>query len=123
LRKLSELLLEVASVFQLINPTGPAFNIGTTTSIMYKINEYVATTNPWLGTGNNIYYTNISYDDGFGSQYQKIIQTYIYCKMNNLQFASVNFKSLPLLLTFAVIETQFNLIIDWPSTIPNINSI
>ena len=44
--------------FQLINPTGPAFNIGTTTSITYKINEYVATTNPWLGTGNNIYYTN-----------------------------------------------------------------
>ncbi len=36
---------------------------------------------------NNIYYTNISYDDGFGSQYQKIIQTYIYCKMNNLSFA------------------------------------
>ena len=36
---------------------------------------------------NNIYYTNISYDDGFGSQYQKIIQTYIYCKMNNLPFA------------------------------------
>ena len=36
---------------------------------------------------NNIYYTNISYDDGFGSQYQKIIQTYIYCKMNNLNFA------------------------------------
>ena len=36
---------------------------------------------------NNIYYKNISYDDGFGSQYQKIIQTYIYCKMNNLNFA------------------------------------
>ena len=36
---------------------------------------------------NNIYYTNFSYDDGFGSQYQKIIQTYIYCKMNNLPFA------------------------------------
>ena len=36
---------------------------------------------------DNIYYTNISYDDGFGSQYQKIIQTYIYCKMNNLPFA------------------------------------
>ena len=35
---------------------------------------------------NNIYYTNISYD-GFGSQYQKIIQTYIYCKMNSLPFA------------------------------------
>jgi hypothetical protein len=36
---------------------------------------------------NNIYYTNFSYDDGFGSQYQKIIQTYIYCKINNLRFA------------------------------------
>jgi hypothetical protein len=35
----------------------------------------------------NKYYTNINYRDGFGSQYQKIIQTYIYCKLNNLNFA------------------------------------
>ena len=35
---------------------------------------------------NNVYYTNFSYD-GFGAQYQKIILTYIFCKMNNLNFA------------------------------------
>ena len=35
---------------------------------------------------NNVYYTSIECD-GFGSQYQKTIQTYIYCKMNNLGFA------------------------------------
>ena len=35
---------------------------------------------------SNIYYTNISVKDGFGSQYQKIIQTYIVCKDNNLKF-------------------------------------
>ena len=43
---------------------------------------------------NNIYYTNISYDDGFGSQYQKIIQTYIYCKMNNCFEGYPNYKLL-----------------------------
>lgn len=31
-------------------------------------------------------YTYIGHD-GFGSQYQKIIETYIYCKKHNLQFA------------------------------------
>jgi hypothetical protein len=35
----------------------------------------------------NIFYTNVTYNDGFGSQYQKIFQTYIFCKMNNLNFA------------------------------------
>jgi hypothetical protein len=34
----------------------------------------------------NKFYTNISANDGFGSQYQKIIQTYIFCKMHNLNF-------------------------------------
>jgi hypothetical protein len=34
-----------------------------------------------------IYYTNTNYNDGFGSQYQKIIQTYVLCKMCNLKFA------------------------------------
>jgi hypothetical protein len=33
------------------------------------------------------YYTQIKVNDGFGAQFQKIIQTYIYCKMNNLNFA------------------------------------
>jgi len=33
------------------------------------------------------YFTSIKSSDGFGAQYQKIIQTYIYCKMNNLNFA------------------------------------
>ena len=31
-------------------------------------------------------YTNIVFGDGFGAQYQKIIQTFIYCKHNNLSF-------------------------------------
>jgi hypothetical protein len=32
-------------------------------------------------------YTSIKSNDGFGSQYQKIIQTYIFCKIHNLTFA------------------------------------
>ena len=31
-------------------------------------------------------YTNIKCKDGFGSQYQKIVQTYIFCRMHNLNF-------------------------------------
>jgi len=31
-------------------------------------------------------FTNIIGNDGFGAQYQKIIQTFIYCKANNLKF-------------------------------------
>jgi hypothetical protein len=33
------------------------------------------------------YYTSIISNDGFGSQYQKILQTYIYCKIHNINFA------------------------------------
>lgn len=33
------------------------------------------------------YYTQIKVNDGFGAQFQKIIQTYIYCKINNLNYA------------------------------------
>lgn len=32
-------------------------------------------------------YLTITAVDGFGSQYQKIIESYIFCKMNNLNFA------------------------------------
>jgi hypothetical protein len=32
------------------------------------------------------YCTNIKCHDGFGSQYQKILQTYIFCKIHNLNF-------------------------------------
>lgn len=32
-------------------------------------------------------YLTITAIDGFGSQYQKIIESYIFCKMNNLNFA------------------------------------
>jgi len=32
------------------------------------------------------YYTHTSFGDGFGSQYQKIVETYIYCKLNNLEY-------------------------------------
>jgi hypothetical protein len=35
----------------------------------------------------NQFYTSIKSKDGFGAQYQRIIQTYIYCKINNLNFA------------------------------------
>lgn len=40
----------------------------------------------------NKYYTNIKSRDGFGSQYQKILQTYVYCKINNLNFAYSDFE-------------------------------
>ena len=33
------------------------------------------------------YYTSIKSKDGFGAQYQRIIQTYIFCKLHNLNFA------------------------------------
>jgi hypothetical protein len=33
-----------------------------------------------------MFYTTIHMEDGFGAQYQKIIQTYIYCKLYNLNF-------------------------------------
>lgn len=34
-----------------------------------------------------IYYTNKNLSDGFGAQYQKIIQTYIYCRIKHFPFA------------------------------------
>lgn len=34
----------------------------------------------------NQFYTSIESNDGIGAQYQKIIQTYIYCKIHNLNF-------------------------------------
>lgn len=34
-------------------------------------------------------YSNFRGGDGFGSQYQKIVQTYIYCKIHNLNFVYV----------------------------------
>lgn len=40
----------------------------------------------------NKYYTSIKSRDGFGAQYQRIIQTYIYCKIHNLNFAYSNFE-------------------------------
>lgn len=36
-------------------------------------------------------YTTIKSTDGFGAQYQKIIQTYIYCKLNGLNFVYTPF--------------------------------
>ena len=38
------------------------------------------------------YYTSIECFDGFGSQYQKKLQTYIYCKIHNMNFAYNKFK-------------------------------
>ena len=35
---------------------------------------------------DKIYYTTEKSYDGFGAQYQRIIQTYIYCKMHNFDF-------------------------------------
>ena len=37
------------------------------------------------------YYTSIKSSDGFGAQYQRIIQTYIYCKSTGLQFVYTPF--------------------------------
>jgi hypothetical protein len=39
----------------------------------------------------DIFYTNTSFNDGFGSQYQKILQTYIFCKIHNLNFVYTPF--------------------------------
>jgi hypothetical protein len=41
---------------------------------------------------DNKFYSFITSVDGFGAQYQKIIQTYIYCKMHNLNFLYHPFK-------------------------------
>lgn len=37
------------------------------------------------------YYTSLKSSDGFGAQYQRIIQTYIYCKLTGLQFVYTPF--------------------------------
>ena len=42
--------------FQLINPSDASFSITTATCITYKIYEYSASMNPWLGNGNKISY-------------------------------------------------------------------
>jgi hypothetical protein len=34
----------------------------------------------------NQFFTSLKSSDGFGAQYQRILQTYIYCKMHNLNF-------------------------------------
>ena len=34
----------------------------------------------------NKYYTSIKSQDGYGAQYQRVIQSYIFCKMHNLNF-------------------------------------
>jgi len=39
-------------------------------------------------------YTNIVSADGFGAQYQKIIQTYLYCKMHGLSYAYTPFSNM-----------------------------
>lgn len=41
-----------------------------------------------------MYYTTIFQDDGFGAQYQKIIDTFIYCKLNNLNFLYTPFTNI-----------------------------
>lgn len=33
-----------------------------------------------------MYYSNLEYNDGFGSQYMRIIKIYIFCKLQNLNF-------------------------------------
>ena len=39
-------------------------------------------------------YTNIVSTDGFGAQYQKIIQTFIYCKIHNLPYVYTPFSKM-----------------------------
>ena len=40
----------------------------------------------------SIFYTTEKSYDGFGGQYQRVIQAYIYCKLHNLNFVYDNFK-------------------------------
>ena len=47
----------------------------------------------------DIFYTNTSFNDGFGSQYQKILQTYIFCKIHNLNFVYT---------PFGIVEHNYN---------------
>ena len=39
-------------------------------------------------------YTTIFQEDGFGAQYQRIIDTFIYCKLNNLNFLYTPFTNI-----------------------------
>lgn len=39
-------------------------------------------------------YSTIFQEDGFGAQYQRIIETYIYCKLNNLNFLYTPFTNI-----------------------------
>jgi len=39
-------------------------------------------------------YTNIVSTDGFGAQYQKVIQTYLYCKMHGLSYTYTPFSNM-----------------------------
>ena len=39
-------------------------------------------------------YTNQQCDDGFGAQYQKIIQTYIFCAQKNIKYVYIPFKNI-----------------------------
>ena len=41
-----------------------------------------------------MFYTNSLQSDGFGAQYQKLIETYIYCKLHNLKFVYCPFSEL-----------------------------
>lgn len=56
-------------------------------------------------------YTNTIQTDGFGAQYQKIIQTYLFCKLNNLNF---------LYRPFSQIEHNYNNDISFVYNIENL---
>jgi hypothetical protein len=56
-------------------------------------------------------YTIATTTDGFGAQYQKILQTYIFCKLNNLNF---------LYKTFSIIEHNYDNDINYVDKIENL---
>lgn len=59
----------------------------------------------------DIFYTNTSFNDGFGSQYQKILQTYIFCKIHNLNFVYT---------PFGIVEHNYNHDKDYNNKLENL---
>lgn len=70
-----------------------------------------------------MFYTNAIYNDGFGSQYQRIILTYIYCKLHNLQFVYRPFTAIEHNYNnYSGFIEQLETFINLKNNIPNINN-
>jgi hypothetical protein len=66
-------------------------------------------------------YTSVVSTDGFGAQYQRVLQTYIYCKMNNLNFVYNKFNLVEHVPNANYIKT-LELLINLNTNITNINN-